>query len=141
MFISGYANTENVFYCLNIGHLQAVLETGSCAWLCSMGLLWGYYLFSYWLLQGCVGNWDPEHSHSATQHNRNPVSRANSNYIQVAVACRTGVIFSCSLGERRQAKRTRSKRYARRGLRASFARKSRKNDACFEARSKRMKPS
>ena len=45
-----------------------------------MGLLWGYYLFSYWLLQGCAGNWVPEQSHSAIRHNTNPVSRANSKY-------------------------------------------------------------
>ena len=39
---------------------------------CIMGLFWGCYRFFYWLLQGCVGNWDktrsPKESHNAFRH-------------------------------------------------------------------------
>ena len=89
-----------------------------------MGLLWGHYRLSYLLLQGCVGNWVPEHSHSAIRHNTNPVSRANSKYSGRSSLQNGRYFFVFFLGERRQAKRARRKRYAQRGLRSSFARKS-----------------
>lgn len=110
--------------------LRLGLAHGNALWDCygdSISSLIGYYKIA----QETASQNSPIVQFNTTQTQ----FLAQIQNIQVAVACRTGVIFSCLF------RRARSKRYARRGLRVSFDRKSWKNDACFEARSQRLKPS